>query len=263
MNALGAFFDWMAREAGILMPRPELERQREPSGRDRWLTAAELARVELAFRTLNGGVTQIRGRRGGGTAEHGIVPTSCWWPFFSTLAQTGMRLGEALALRWEDVRFSEGVIEVRRGMGPDGRTKTPGSVRKVPLSTRLAVVLREHKANFASVDDGRVFPAVAFSARRMQTLWGRALKAANLQHARLHDLRHTFAVHALESGVQLNDLQALLGHSDAMMVLRYVRRQSEGKTAAIGDLISDSLAGQVGSGEDGAANSARIGLRLA
>jgi integrase len=255
--AVSAFFDWLARERGILLPRPEMQREREPRGRDRWLTAEELRRVEAAFQDLNGGFTQVRGRRKGGKAAQGIVPTRHWWPFYALLAQTGMRLGEALALQWEDVRFTERVIEVRRGMGAGGRLKSYGSVRRVPLSGYLAAQLTTHRATFATVEEARVFPAVAFSARRMQDLWGRAMRAAKLPHARVHDLRHTFAVHALEAGVQVNDLQSLLGHSDAMMVLRYVRRQSEGKTAAIGDQVSASLLGEVRPQEEAAAQAAR------
>lgn len=265
-HATGYEVVWTAlalpRAEGLILPRVELERTAESPGRDRWLTAEELRKVEEAFGKLNGGASLILARRRGGRTEQGLVPTKCWWPLFALLAQTGMRLGEALALRWDEVRFSEGVIRVREGLR-DHRLKTGSSYRKVPLSDALVATLVAHRAAFAQVDDVRVFPAIAFVTRRMQGLWSRAVAAAGIEHATIHDLRHTFAVHALEAGVPLNVLQAILGHSDALMVLKYVRRQSEGRTAEVGELVARSLAGTLRPQDDAAAKLVREQFRLA
>lgn len=260
--ALSGFLGWIARVHGLLVPRPDLVRERESPGRDRWLTADELARVRTAFAALNGGTSQLVSRRAGGRVVEGILPTAAWWPLFETLVHTGMRLGEALALEWADVRFTEGVIRVERGMTA-GRVKSYASVRKVPLSTPLAGILATHRAAFAALPGPRVFPPLAFKARRLQMLFSRAVREAGIEHARVHDLRHTFAVHALEAGVPVNALQAILGHSDAQMVLRYVRRQSEGVTARVGDVVAASLAGEDRREESAAAAAARQQLRRA
>ena len=73
------------------------------------------------------------------------------YPLALTLALTGLRYGEASALRWSDVREDEGLIRVVRGQwkGHVSTTKT-GVVRSVPLVAELAVALREHRAQLVA-----------------------------------------------------------------------------------------------------------------
>jgi integrase len=104
-----------------------------------------------------------------------------WYPLFSTLALTAMRVGEATALRWDDVDEAAGVIHVRRGQwrGVIGTTKT-GTARTVPLPPRLAAVLRDHRralvaAQHPGLASGWVFPA----ARRRKTREGEAWPPVN------------------------------------------------------------------------------------
>ena len=87
------------------------------------------------------------------------------YPLALTLALTGLRYGEATALKWSDLDEESGVIRVRRAQwkGVVDTTKT-GTVRSVPLVTELAVVLREHRAataasGLSALDSDWVFPA--------------------------------------------------------------------------------------------------------
>jgi integrase len=86
------------------------------------------------------------------------------YPLALTLALTGLRYGEASALRWSDVREDEGLIRVVRGQwkGHVSTTKT-GVVRSVPLVTELAATLREHRAQLVAkqrpgLTEGWIFP---------------------------------------------------------------------------------------------------------
>lgn len=175
------------------------------------------------------------------------------WTLFSVLAFTGMRLEGALALEWHDVMESERLIHVRRSIGPNGRLKTIASDRKVPLAPALVNLLQRHRtvfAAFGSKRGDRVFPSVLFNLRRMQDLWTRAIVVSGIEHARVHDLRHTYAVHALDSGTALNTLQSILGHSDATMALRYARRQSDSLTVTSGERVAASLMAAMPDSED-------------
>ncbi|MDX2149662.1 MAG: site-specific integrase [Bryobacteraceae bacterium] len=244
LNTLSAFYDWLARKQGIVLVRPEFKWEGESKGRDRWLSGEEWRSVQAAFAGLNQGVSQLRGRRSGGSAGGGLVPTSALWPLFVTIVLTGLRLGEALALEWGDLDMARGVIHVRRSLRHTKRGKTDAALRDVPLGKELAERLEAHRTIFAGESQtlrARVFPPQVFNPRRMQALWSRAVAAAQIEHATIHDLRHTFAVHALDKGVTINTLQAILGHSDATMVMRYVRRLSERHTAASGDLVAASV----------------------
>jgi integrase len=85
-------------------------------------------------------------------------------PLAITLALTGLRYGEASALRWSDIREDEALISVVRGQwkGHVSTTKT-GVVRAVPLVTELAVTLRGHRAKLVAAQhpgltEGWVFP---------------------------------------------------------------------------------------------------------
>lgn len=79
------------------------------------------------------------------------IATGRWYPLLSTLAFTGMRVGEVTALKWDDIVMpthgSDGYIKVQRAhwMKHVGTTKTGKRVRVVPLAPELASILREHR----------------------------------------------------------------------------------------------------------------------
>lgn len=154
-------------------------------------------------------------------------------PLYVTAAWTGMRQGELLGLRWEDVDLDRATIHVRhsltrlpgrRGVRYDlTEPKTPKSRRIVPL---LPVVLNElralRKADLArtvrpKVDQGLVFAAAEGSplpnwwvTREFQA----AVERAHLPKLRFHDLRHGAATMLIESGADLATVSAILGHSN-------------------------------------------------
>jgi integrase len=146
-------------------------------------------------------------------------------PLFFTMARTGMRLGEALALQWGDLAFAARRIRVARGVsrGVVGPPKS-GRGRNIDMSLALRDVLERHlgEAKVASLRRGEPCPDWVFATSEGTLLdrnnvakaFRRALKAAGLPHHSPHDLRHTFASLLLQDGVSLAHVQRMLGHAD-------------------------------------------------
>ncbi|MCG2794585.1 MAG: site-specific integrase [Actinomycetia bacterium] len=145
---------------------------------------------------------------------------------FAVLAFSGLRLGEALALRWKDVNYEMRCITVERSWNIHNgfsEPKTAGSRRAVPLLPTLAAILQDYyreEGNPPPDDllftyDG-VRPMDGSNTRKE---FKTALKAAGLKRVTLHSLRHSFASMMLESGCSIKALQRSLGHSSAMVTL--------------------------------------------
>ena len=135
--------------------------------------------------------------------------------------RTGLRQGELLALRWEDVDLVAGRLTVNQNLA-GGELTTPknGKSREVPLGDDVLAALKAQAKRGGEL----VFST---EARRMFTkgqakwpLW-RACKAAGLRRIGWHVLRHTFASHLVMKGVPLKAVQELLGHATIEMTMRY------------------------------------------
>jgi integrase len=152
---------------------------------------------------------------------------------WALLATTGLRLGEALALTWDDIDIQAAQLRVTKNYSKVGRgewaiadPKTKRSRRTVPLAPQLADALLELQARQAQerqaagelwADDDAVF-ADEYGRRYEPTAvsapFKRALKEAGLAETlRVHDLRHGFATQLLREGVPLVHISKLLGHS--------------------------------------------------
>ena len=193
--AIQAFLSWCTRTKHLRVIRPEIIREREPSGRERWLTAGELRRLQ----------------------EH--CPET-WWPLFATLVYTGLRVGEAQGLRGEDVRFTQRIIRVT---DEHRSLKTASSQRDVPMPEELATLLAVHFEKHGIETADLVFPPPFNDYRQARRVFLSAYKDASLAHVTIHDLRHTFGVHCILAGVPVTRLQRLLGHATPYMALRYAQ----------------------------------------
>jgi integrase len=120
---------------------------------------------------------------------------------------TGMRRGEILRQRWEDVDLSRRILAVTRSKTPEGEA------REIPLTVRLVHILTEH-----SQQEGVVFLHHGRPLSWIRKGWLGALKRAGLRHFRFHDLRHTFNTRLMEAGVIQDVRMALMGHSGGSRV---------------------------------------------
>lgn len=142
-----------------------------------------------------------------------------------------LRFGELAELRRSDVNTKTGVIHVRRGVvRVAGETivkkpKSDAGIRDVNIPPHLLPALREHLLQHAEPGkDGLLFPARGGGNLQPSTLyrvWYPARKAAGREDLRFHDLRHTGAVLAAQTGATLAELMARLGHSTPGAAMRY------------------------------------------
>ena len=147
---------------------------------------------------------------------------------YLTAAMTGMRQGELLALRWQDVDWSAQRIRVRRSFvhGEFTNPKSKRSSRSVPLATRVARELDElHRLSGYQTDEDLVFahPHTGKPIDRSKLLkrFKAALRRGGVREARFHDLRHTFGTRMAAAGVPMRTLQEFMGHRDFKTTLIY------------------------------------------
>jgi integrase len=157
-----------------------------------------------------------------------IKQDDIWHDFFYTELTTGLRKGEICGLMWVDFNEKDGTLKINRtlhckknGVYTVGETKTGTGRRTIVLPQSTADLLRQRKARSISrwVFSDSIRPETPVSPgsayRRMKAL----LKQAGLPSIRFHDLRHTFATHALTSGVDAKTLSGILGHTNASFTL--------------------------------------------
>ena len=181
-----------------------------------------------------------------------IAEDEIWCDFFYTELTTGLRRGEICGLKWEDFDEDAGTLKVCRtvyretGSGlTAGDTKTNAGVRKIVLPTSTVQVLRKRKKSALTEwifpnqlkPEQPTNPGSAY--RRLKAL----LKRAGLPNIRFHDLRHTFATHALASGVDVKTLSGILGHTRAAFTLdTYTHTTGDMQKRAsevVGDFLTD------------------------
>ena len=140
---------------------------------------------------------------------------------------TGMRRGELLALRWEDLDFATGKLRIDKQVCPVGgklvisEPKTRAANRTVILPPAMVEVLAECKKGVFSdlMFPSRIKPEQpidpGYVRKRLQAI----LKRAGCKSVRFHDLRHTFATLALQNGVDVKTVSSILGHFSAGFTL--------------------------------------------
>lgn len=160
---------------------------------------------------------------------------------------TGLRLGELLALTWNDIDFRSGVLAVNKTscvLKEDGvykihvdRPKTDSSVRVIPIPkpilTELKAIRKKSRAEYviSTCHGGRV------SNRSYQTTYAKILTRARVDYKNFHVLRHTFATRALECGTDIKTLSELMGHKSPVITMnRYVHSLMETKRKAMNAL---------------------------
>lgn len=152
---------------------------------------------------------------------------------------TGLRIGELCGLQWGDI--SDTGIKVRRtmqrlkkenGTGTElyiGPPKTRSSIREIPIPSFLQELISANKppaggdAYFLSVNQADII-----EPRNMQYKFKKYVRAAGIDGANFHALRHTFATRCVECGFEIKSLSEILGHANVQTTLnKYVHSSFE------------------------------------
>ena len=164
---------------------------------------------------------------------------------------TGLRRGELLGLKWEDIDLERGTIQVRRQIARiDGEIveaplKTKNSYRVLSIGADAVEILKEQRKRTHSE---YVFPSPTggpMSPDSVLHMLHRVLKRAGLPKIRFHDMRHTFATVALQNGVDIKTVSGMLGHYSAGFTLdtyAHVTTQAQRQAAdTMANILSDAI----------------------
>ena len=174
-----------------------------------------------------------------------VVDNKLYYVLFNMLYFTGLRKGELLALKWENVNLVEKYLEVKESVKKvyvfdnDGNKKletiyntpkTQNSIRRVDLPDKLVTMLSNVKkeSEFVFSENGE-----PISAKTLFGNWKKVLNSSNIPYKKFHSLRHTYATMLLSHGVDLKTVQDLMGHSDIAVTQIYLHVLPKTKIDAV------------------------------
>ena len=149
---------------------------------------------------------------------------------------TGLRIGELCALKWEDIDLEEKVVYVRKTlqrvyMEKENNSKiiinspkTISSIRKVPMNNKLYEIFKSLRKEYKNEDFFLTGSSEKYvEPRNYQYLFKFILSECKVRPYKFHILRHTFATHCIEVGMDAKSLSEILGHANVNITLsRYV-----------------------------------------
>ena len=200
-------------------PVKDIRKPTEPRGRVRFLSDDERARLLAACRRSKN--------------DH-------LYPIVVLALSTGMRQGEILGLRWQDVDLTRDRVTLHD-------TKN-GERRVVPLVHHAMDIMREH-AKVRHLHTDWVFPGKLHGTRKNgkpffpRDTWNNSLKRADIDNFRFHDLRHSAASYLAMNGASMAEIAEVLGHKTLQMVKRYAHL-SEAHTTGVVASMNEKIFGQ-------------------
>ena len=139
---------------------------------------------------------------------------------------TGLRSGEMIGLKWEDVNFSNKEIHIKRAikMGEISTPKTSNSIRTIDILDNLLPYLEEQykltgeKKSYVFLNK---FDEHYYDIKRIRdSKWKNLLKECDIEYRTIYQMRHTFATIMIEHGEDILWVSNMLGHADASMTLQ-------------------------------------------
>lgn len=182
-------------------------------------------------------------------------------PLLVLVATTGLRRGEALALRWSDLDTTTGVLRVERNLTRAdghltfGEPKTRRGHRDVPLPPAVVRVLTEHRRRQAAErlaagpgvwqdTTGLMFTTevgTPLEPRNVSRWYATVCRQAGVTDTGLHSLRHAAATAMLTAGVPVRTVADVLGHGDVGLTLNVYAASLPGQAAAATAGVADTL----------------------
>ena len=143
-------------------------------------------------------------------------------PILIIALNTGMRKGEILRLRWNDIDFENQYISLW-----ETKSNRP---RKIPMSGLVSLTLAAKKKEQEFVFSN---PRTGRPLSDLQTCFKAACRKAAVGDLRFHDLRHTAATYMVTGGIDLVTVKEILGHATIQMTMRYAHPTPENKRHAV------------------------------
>ena len=183
-----------------------------------------------------------------------VAQDPIWHDFFYTELTTGLRLGEICGLMWSDLDERKGILRISRTLRREkggrlvaGDTKTYAGTRTIvlPASTVELLTIRKQYSYSPWIFHNPLRPEAPMNPSTAYHQLKKILAETGLPDIRFHDLRHTFATHALSSGVDAKTLSSILGHTKASFTVdtyTHTTTQMHQKAAEIvGGFLTDYL----------------------
>lgn len=220
MAALSVCFTHAVKEWGWLddSPMRKVKKPTESRGRVRFLSDDERARLLKACKESS---------------------NAYLYPAVVLALATGMRSGEIMGLTWD-------VVDLNRGRAILHETKN-GERRAVAITGHALDVVKE-MSKVRRIDTSLLFPSKEITPQKPQkpidlrAPWLAALKKADIQDFKFHDLRHSAASYLAMNGASLAEIAEVLGHKTLQMVKRYAHL-SEGHTARVVESMNQKIFG--------------------
>lgn len=216
LAALSHCFTIASREWEWVSDNPvkRVRRLKEPRGRVRYLSDDERARLLEACR-----------KSGSAFLYDLVVIALC----------TGAREGEILGLRWPDISLDRRAAVLKN-------TKN-SEIRAVPLAGPAYEIFRE-RSRIRRIDTDLVFPSANMLGKdtrptKIRNPWMAALKAAEIEDFRFHDLRHSCASYLAMNGATTHEIAEVLGHKTLAMVKRYAHLSESHTSRVLGSMVAN------------------------
>ncbi len=148
-----------------------------------------------------------------------------WGDFFYLELTTGLRRGEICGLKWENFNEEQNKLYIRiniyrdNGELHEGKPKTNEGERYIILPKATADMLKRRKRISKWIFPNLTTPELPIAPEKAYRKAKLILKELNLPNISFHDLRHTFATHAIASGVDAKTLSTILGHTNPSFTL--------------------------------------------
>lgn len=216
LAALSHLFTIAVKEWGWLDENPlaKVNKLKEPRGRVRFLSDEERERLLKAAKESH---------------------SEYLYQIIVLCLSTGARKMEIIGLRWKDVDLDRGIITLH---------ETKNNERRVlPITSHALFLMKEH-AKLRRIDTDLVFPSSHNPKQPIdiRTPWETALKKAEINDFRFHDLRHSAASYLAMNGASMAEIAEVLGHKTLQMVKRYAHL-SEAHTAKVVARMNEKIFG--------------------